>query len=1508
MSMLRISSWLAVAAVLLGAPPARAAPPMIFQHLGSSEGLPQNTVNATLQDSQGFIWVGTEDGLVRYDGNETRRYAQERGNPASLPGNFIWSIAEDRAGDLWIAVKNGGLARWNRHSDRFTVFHHDPGHPEASPSSDAIRQLLIDQRGHIWVGTTGSGLDELDPVAGRFQHYQHDAARPNSLSSNVVTALWQTPEGELWVGTDDGLNRWLASSGGFMQYRHDPGDPHSLSSNRITAVSSDRAGRLWIGTYDGGLSLGNAAGKILDVLRHDPRRSDSLPSDEVRAVLQDRSGRTWVGTDSGLALAAEPAGRFDTYTHIASEPTSLRDDHVMSLFEDRAGLLWVGTRAGGVSRWDPRTWLLGHRKPEWMSSGYVNAFAEDSRGRLWVGTLREGLARLDVASGSWTPFEHLRHSGIRLTDSRIMSLLVDHQDNLWIGTMGAGLYRLSPDGELRGWRAAPGHPGALSADAIAALCEDSRGRLWVGTFGGGISIFDPRAAGFQIVPYDPKDPQSLSNPRVTAIIEDARGNFWVGTDGGGLDVVRPDGTIAGQFSHDPSDPHSLGGNGIYTVHRDARGRIWVGTEGGGMSLVRGSSANARTVQFQTIGQAEGLTSNVIYGIQSDEQNQLWLSGNSGLMRYDPQTGAVRQFHRERGAQGEEFNFGAHYRTRDGQLLFGGANGFNMFYPRRLDTPAPPPAVVLTGVQVMNQPAALATPYPLLANLRLSYRDAVVSFDFAALDYAAPAKTRYAYRLQGFDPAFVELRGGHSVSYTNLDAGNYVFEVKAANGDGEWSRKPLRLPIRVMPAPWRSAWAYLCYSVLVLLLLWGWHSAQRRKLALAAAASLRLESEVAARTRELEDRNQELARLNRTKSNFLARMSHEIRTPMNGVIGTAELLAGTPLSTRQAQLAGTIRSSARTLLEILNDILDLAKIEAGKLGLEVLPFDLADLIEETVELLAPQARAKQLDIIVSAAPELCHQLRGDSLRVRQLLTNLLSNAIKFTDRGQVLVNARVLANTEDCVEWELTVSDTGIGMSRETLAQVFEPFTQADESTTRRFGGTGLGLAICCELVTLMQGRLEARSEPDVGSTFTATLRLPRGDALVEQDAPLPAGLALQVASRRPALLEALLRQARAWGLRTTMIETERDLELAMGQAADAARRDNGEVLVVDTDTLTPNLVAVLARAPERSPRHLACLGTTDGELRRLLEARLDETQLIAHPYARRALRAALRVASGLDAAPESVASRRAALPQFNAAVLVVEDSAVNQLVAEGFLSSLGCSVTCVGSGREALIRTSSEKYDVIFMDLNMPDMDGFTATGLIRRSERPGVRVPIVALTANAAATHREACLVAGCDDFLGKPFTMAALQATLARWLPAQPAAAATAPPAPPAAEAATAASDDTVTLDRNALAGIRAFGRGAPEDLLPRLVPVFRRTSEQYLDRIRDALQRRDDSTIRACAHALKSSAGNLGAVQLAAAARNLEHAEDGAQITRLVAEVFRLHAAALAALEQEALRVSA
>jgi signal transduction histidine kinase/ligand-binding sensor domain-containing protein/CheY-like chemotaxis protein/HPt (histidine-containing phosphotransfer) domain-containing protein len=1491
--------------LLLASRLAIASPPMIFQHLGSEAGLPQNTVMQTLQDSQGFIWIATEDGLVRYDGYELRRYAHEHGKNASLPGNFVWAMQEDKGGDLWVALKNAGLARWNRRTDRFTSFRHDPAQLNGL-SSDALRALIIDRRGHLWIGTTGSGLDEFDPVTSSFRHYAHDAARPDSLSSDVVTSLSEEADGQIWVGTDDGLNRLIPASGTFEQYRSEPGNRRSLSSSKVSVIRADRRGRLWIGTYDAGLNLLDRESKSFSVYRQGSGASGGLASNEVRALLEDNDGRLWVGTAAGLNLRDERTDRFARYLQDTGDPTTLPDNYVMSLFQDRGGLLWVGTRAGGVSRWNPRTWSMGHQRLAALKGAFVNAFADDPGGHIWIGTFK-GLVRFDPASGAALRLDELDGPGHRLADPRVMSLAVDRRNDLWIGTMSGGLSRRRGGGQLDHWRANATDAAALGADGIMSIIEHSNGRIWLGTFGAGVNILDPVSGRIQRVPHDTHDARSLSSPRATALAEDHDGNVWVGTDGGGVNVLRPDGTVAAVFQHRAGDPASLGANTVYALHVDPRGRVWIGTDGGGLDLVIGSVANPRQLRFRNYSQRDGLTSEVIYGIESDQRGGLWLSGNAGLVRFDPAAGVARPYHREHGLQGEEFNFGAHFRTRGGLLAFGGSNGFNLFDPRRANEKAVPPSVVLTNVEVLNKPAITAKPYPSLDRLELGYRDTIVSFEFAALDYAAPNQNRYAYRLRGFDQDWVLLRHRRAVSYTNLDPGSYLLEVKAATSDGVWGPAALSLPIVMAPAPWRTLWADAIYAAALGLLLYGWHLVQRHRLAQVAEYGRRLETEVADRTNELRERNAELDRVNQVKSDFMARMSHEIRSPMNGVIGTLELLQRTPQSAQQSKLATTARASAQSLLRILNDILDLAKVEAGKMGLELESFDLCALIEQTAQLLAPQAEAKQLELIVAVAPELDYLVVGDALRIQQLLTNLIGNAIKFTDRGEVVVCAAGGDSGASDQEITISVRDSGIGMTREALARVFEPFAQADESTTRRFGGTGLGLAICRELAALMNASISVESEPGRGSVFTLQLRLPRGNPNARPDAGNLAGRRALIASGRPALLAAIVNHARAWGLTLETVASGAELAGRLAEAAADLKAPRIDAVIVDADSL-PEEAAALApgRAqPGWPPVVFLCSG--DAPLRVRSSA---PTTLVGKPVQRAELHEALLRALGRETKPRVASLRSGGVRRLPAHVLVADDNPVNQTVAEGFLIEMGCTVTCVGDGRAAVTRASSGAFDLILMDLQMPDIDGIAATTMIRRAEAAagGRRTPIIALTANASATHRKDCLAANMDDFLGKPLYLEDLREVLQRWMPGH----IYAPESPrPAVRLAAEPAELRTPLDAEMIAGIRSISRPGQASLFTRLVGLFASSGPRQLGELHAALARGDLGAAAAVCHALKGGAGNVGAATFAHTAGELRiacTAGDQAAIASLLAQLDGLLPAAISALQAEALKESA
>ncbi|MGB8692998.1 MAG: ATP-binding protein, partial [Steroidobacteraceae bacterium] len=817
-----------------------------------------------------------------------------------------------------------------------------------------------------------------------------------------------------------------------------------------------------------------------------------------------------------------------------------------------------------------------------------------------------------------------------------------------------------------------------------------------------------------------------------------------------------------------------------------------------------------------------LTSEVIYGIESDQRGGLWLSGNAGLLRFDPATGEARPYHREHGLQGEEFNFGAHFRTRSGLLAFGGSKGFNLFDPLRAIEQSVPPGVVLTNVEVLNKPAVTTKPYPLLDRLELGYRDTIVSFEFAALDYAAPNQNRYAYRLRGFDQDWVQLRHRRAVSYTNLDPGSYVLEVKAATSDGVWGPAALSLPIVMAPAPWRTLWAYAVYATALGLLMYGWHLAQRRQLARVAEYGRRLETEVADRTNELRERNAELDRMNQVKGDFMARMSHEIRSPMNGVIGTLELLQRTPQSAQQAKLATTARTSAQSLLRILNDILDLAKVEAGKLGLEPEAFDIGALIGQTAQLLAPQAEAKRLELIVAVAPAIDHLVVGDALRIQQLLTNLIGNAVKFTERGEIVVRATVGDSSATDQEIMITVRDTGIGMTREALARVFEPFAQADESTTRRFGGTGLGLAICRELAALMGASISVESEPGRGSVFTLRLRLPRGILIARPDADRLAGCRALIASGRPPLLAAIVDDARTWGLALETVASGTELAGRLAEVAADPKAPRIDAVIIDADSLAEEAVAFARDRAQSGRPPVVFLCSGDPQLRARLGALDAATALVGKPVQHLELHEALLCALGRQPKPIVATPRPGGDRRLPAHVLVADDNPVNQTVAEGFLIEMGCTVTCVGDGRAAVTRASSGAFDLILMDLQMPDIDGIDATAMIRRAEAAagGRRTPIIALTANASATHRKDCLAASMDDFLGKPLYLEDLREVLQRWMPGH----VYAPESPrPATPLVAEPAEASTLLDAEMIAGIRSISRPGQTSLFTRLVQLF-------------------------------------------------------------------------------------
>jgi diguanylate cyclase (GGDEF)-like protein len=899
----RLSAFLATAmltaALLLASPVTVAQPIMSVVRVGASQGLSAGAVMAILQDRRGFLWLGTEDGLNRYDGYELRHYVHRRDDADSLPSNWISALAEDDRGRLWIATDSSGLMWRDPASGQFRRPLSGSGQPLLDPQAQ-IRRLYVDRRQRLWIGTRGAGLLRLDAAGTSVQEYRRDPTDPGALGDDAVFALDEDSGGSLWVGTGSGLDRLDPDSGRATHYgaglqRLLPAGAAPIKVNAVLAESRDA---VWVGT-DSGLFRLDVPRASLTRLAHAAGDEESLPSDRVTALLEDDERRLWVGTTAGLAMLDRRSGRFSRFVNEPANADSLPDNYVVSLYQDRSGLLWVGTKSGGLARWNPRSWKFGHVRLGDSARNNIAAFATDSHGALWIGSFGGGVTRVDPRSGRMQPLVARPGARPALPDAPVMALVVDDRDRLWLGTMGAGVQRLDPrSGAVRRFSFDAASERSLPASSVMSLMRGARGTIWVGTYGGGLASIDPHDERVTRYPVSQHGEAGLSSDRATALAEDDSGLIWIGTDGGGLNVYDPATGRFRHFRHDPGATNSLSGDTIYALYADMHGSVWVGTRGGGLDRVSGDPFSQAAMQIDNVSQSDGLPNNTIYGIVPDSTGRLWLSTNQGIAVFDPANRAIHSFRRSHGLQGDEFNFGAHYRSEDGTVYFGGPNGYNAFQPERLLLNRRPPPVALTEVLKVNTPVA-STPETLGA-LQLGYRDSLVTFRFAALDFTGPQENRYQYRLEGFDDRWIDAGNLGQANYTNLGGGHYTFRVRAANSDGVWNEDGLAVALQVAPPPWSSWWARTLYVLAALgVVLAVWY-AQRRRTEREAAYARRLRVEVDERTAEIAAQNRAMEAVNQQLHQA------SVTDPLTGLgnrrhlcdsmaaLGAAELAAGNVL--------------------------------------------------------------------------------------------------------------------------------------------------------------------------------------------------------------------------------------------------------------------------------------------------------------------------------------------------------------------------------------------------------------------------------------------------------------------------------------------------------------------------------------------------------------------------------------------------------------------------------------
>jgi diguanylate cyclase (GGDEF)-like protein len=838
---------------------ASATPPLSVQRYSLEEGLSQQAVNAIVQDSEGFMWFGTEDGLNRFDGYEFRQLRHDRGDDTTLPNGWISSLVAGEDG-LWIATDGSGVVFRNALTGKLDA----PAPLRDAPDLQRVRTMARDRLGRLWIASRDAGIGIFDARTNELRRLRYAPTEPNSLSDNAVFSIVHLRSGDTLLGTARGLDRLSAANLDVSRITLPPElVPHGQPL-RVRALTESPDGMIWVGT-DAGLGRYDPRGDRWRVYRQNLQGNSGLPDNRVQSLLIDSQGRLWVGLINGLSWFDSATESFSSYHRDEAEPRSLPDDYIVSLFEDRGGSLWIGTKSGGLAKWNPRTWSFGHFRAsaeEGFTDRNITSFAEDKLGRLWIGTFGSGINLLDRASSRVTPVRHA--NGVRgsLSDDRVMAMLESSDGDVWVGTMGGGLNHFDPrtlKAEVFMHDAAV--PTTLGATGVMSLAEVDK-QLWVGTFGGGISRFDARTRRFENLRPGPEDGLHLSSGRVTALARDRAGHVWIGTDGGGLNVWDMKTRRLYYYKRDAKRLDTLSADTIYSILVDDTGGVWIGTRGGGLDRVLNPQDAPHNLRFANISEAQGLPNNTVYGLRADGTGNIWISTNFGLARLDPRSSAIQRFHRLHGLQAEEFNFGAHYRDRSGKLFFGGAAGFNAFFPEVLEFNERPPRVVLTQFLKLNTPGIADIPEERIERLSLGHHEDVITLKFAALDFADPRANRYEYKLDGFDSDWVRADERRAATYTNLPGGQYVFRVRASNSDGVWSTQDLALPIDVAPSPWLTPLAWLAYALFAIFLLLAVWYAQQRRIARAALHQLELEQQVSDRTFELAERNRELEDVNR----------------------------------------------------------------------------------------------------------------------------------------------------------------------------------------------------------------------------------------------------------------------------------------------------------------------------------------------------------------------------------------------------------------------------------------------------------------------------------------------------------------------------------------------------------------------------------------------------------------------------------------------------------------------
>ena len=1100
-SMAFIGLWLAAAT-------AQAQTPNAIMHFDHPFSIEAPYAGGFLEDSDGLFWYGTQNGVVRYDGYEQKMY---RSGPNSISADYVNAITEDADGDLWFGTKGGGVDRYDKRTNTFTNYRHDPNNPNSLSHNEipqSAHALFAAQDGTLFAATMGGGLNRIDKRTNTVTRYQHDDKNPQSIADNFPFCVMQDRQGRVWVGTmSGGLDELDLKTGAFAHHAFDANNPRSIGSNFVYKLIEDKddPNILWIGTWGGGLNKFNKQTNAFTRYSQDNTTDPLQAKDEVLSLLDDGEGHVWVGwyrTPKGLSIFDKQSETFTTYHSNPKDPYSLNfEDTILTIAKDRAGSIWIQGIAG-LNRYNPfalrfRAYSTNPFNEKSLSSNFVVPMYVDKQGRLWIGTFDAGLNRYDPATDSFIHYRHDPNDPMSIRHDFVTHMFEDSFGRFWIATRGGTLSLFDPEtGKcLKHYTHDPNDPKSIPAhDSLRAIIEDRNapGVLWTGGFiSSGLIRFDTQSETFTLYQVDPTKPSSLHSSDIYGLYQDQDGIIWISTNGAGMERFDPATETFTHYPYNPNDPTGIGSNQVWDIHEFTPDTLWVPTVGGGLNLF-----NKKTGQWTRLNKSNGFPVNTIVTMRQDRSGNIWMGTDEGLLKYQIATGKTRLYVKGDGLQANVFVDQAAAVMPDGEMWFGGSQGVCRFYPDAVkDNPYVPP-VMLTALkqsgELMNLPAAPER----LQELRLDWRHNFFEFEFAALNYVLPEKNRYKYKLEGLDQDWYDAGAKRYARYAGLPDGEYLLRILGSNNDGVWNDTGASLKVVVMPPYWRTWWFYaLCTLAGAGVIGFVYRTQMKIQTEAALHHAADREKEAAEREKIAAQREREAANAaNTAKSEFLSNMSHELRTPLNGILGYAQILIrDKTLTAVQKDGLNIIQQSGSHLLTLINDILDLAKVEAGRLDLVPGNVHFRSFLDGIAGIIRMRAEQKNLLFELQTPTPLPDGVVADEKRLRQVLLNLLGNAVKFTKQGKVLLRVSALRSRQqeaqhvDLIRFE--VIDTGVGMTPESVGKLFKPFEQVGDAQSRA-EGTGLGLAISRRLVQLMGGDIEIKSELGHGTTFWFEIELP----------------------------------------------------------------------------------------------------------------------------------------------------------------------------------------------------------------------------------------------------------------------------------------------------------------------------------------------------------------------------------------------------------------------------------